>query len=348
MKLTNIKDIKAPTYKQLVESFDQLVNEINTLVAEAVIPVDPDLGFEQQLAEIHKRMEAARKGLGLVNRLPAGPSRTAHRSRIMGNLNTIRTMLNRMLKQQAEFDRAEHDHENRTEDDARRYHQNNDEPMYGDRYLSQQRDLGEGTGFVTVSIQFTDGTKAERRTDDISKIDGLTKELSAGKQIQQLWITDEAGNVIDHYDSTVDDMGEDDHDPLLDEPEDHFRDDVEADADTLASVGWGTDEDYGFFGDEDEEKVSEKGMCDICDKRPYTHKTVAYGIETYLCNQCGNRDEEEEESSEEKEYQEHISREGRFSWNQHPDGCYYCGRYNHKSGDCPSLSDDPSRASDYS
>lgn len=26
--------------------------------------------------------------------------------------------------------------------------------------------------------------------------------------------------------------------------------DVEADADTLASAGWGTDEDYGFFGDE--------------------------------------------------------------------------------------------------
>ena len=25
--------------------------------------------------------------------------------------------------------------------------------------------------------------------------------------------------------------------------------DVEADADTLASAGWGTDEDYGYFGD---------------------------------------------------------------------------------------------------
>ncbi len=26
--------------------------------------------------------------------------------------------------------------------------------------------------------------------------------------------------------------------------------DAEADADTFASCGWGTDEDYGFFGDE--------------------------------------------------------------------------------------------------
>lgn len=38
-----------------------------------------------------------------------------------------------------------------------------------------------------------------------------------------------------------DDGGGDDREP----PEDHFRDDVEADADTLASAGFGTDEDYG-------------------------------------------------------------------------------------------------------
>ena len=35
------------------------------------------------------------------------------------------------------------------------------------------------------------------------------------------------------------------------EREDNFRDDVEADADTLASAGYGTNEDYGdFWGDE--------------------------------------------------------------------------------------------------
>ena len=32
--------------------------------------------------------------------------------------------------------------------------------------------------------------------------------------------------------------------------EDNFRDDVEADADALKSAGYGTDEDYGLFGDE--------------------------------------------------------------------------------------------------
>ena len=35
-----------------------------------------------------------------------------------------------------------------------------------------------------------------------------------------------------------------------DEPPDQFRDDVEADADALASAGYGTDEDYGYFGDD--------------------------------------------------------------------------------------------------
>jgi len=33
------------------------------------------------------------------------------------------------------------------------------------------------------------------------------------------------------------------------EPWDGFRDDVEADADVLANAGWGTDEDYGYYGD---------------------------------------------------------------------------------------------------
>ena len=36
-----------------------------------------------------------------------------------------------------------------------------------------------------------------------------------------------------------------------DEPEDNMTD-VEADADTLASAGYGTDEDYGYFGGNEE------------------------------------------------------------------------------------------------
>lgn len=35
------------------------------------------------------------------------------------------------------------------------------------------------------------------------------------------------------------------------EPWDGFNSDAEADADVLASAGWGTDEDYGYYGGED-------------------------------------------------------------------------------------------------
>jgi hypothetical protein len=36
-----------------------------------------------------------------------------------------------------------------------------------------------------------------------------------------------------------------------DEPWDGFRSDAEADADVLRSCGWGTDEDYGYYGEDE-------------------------------------------------------------------------------------------------
>lgn len=55
-------------------------------------------------------------------------------------------------------------------------------------------------------------------------------------------------NVRDHADPDMsDDYGQ--WDPP--EVEDDGMSDVEADADTLRSAGWGTDEDYGYFGEDD-------------------------------------------------------------------------------------------------
>ena len=59
-------------------------------------------------------------------------------------------------------------------------------------------------------------------------------------------------SVIQIY-SSRDDLVWDSEDEYMQnaaEREDHFRNDVEADADTLASAGYGTDEDYGYFGDD--------------------------------------------------------------------------------------------------
>lgn len=46
-----------------------------------------------------------------------------------------------------------------------------------------------------------------------------------------------------------DQRGDDDaHDFNREPREDNFRDDVDADANALAGAGYGTDEDYGYFG----------------------------------------------------------------------------------------------------
>lgn len=60
---------------------------------------------------------------------------------------------------------------------------------------------------------------------------------------------DDSPNLPPEAFTDMEEEGEDIHEMedarLMDEREDHFRDDVEADADALASAGWGTDEDYG-------------------------------------------------------------------------------------------------------
>ncbi len=45
-----------------------------------------------------RQMEAAKRALGLSNRLGDGPSRTKNRSRILGNMNKIRANLRRIEK----------------------------------------------------------------------------------------------------------------------------------------------------------------------------------------------------------------------------------------------------------
>lgn len=74
-------------------------------VQEAVSPIDPGLDLEDQLAELTKRMDAARRGLGLANKM-SGREQKQHRSRVMGNLNSIRAALTRVMRQIEQFDQA--------------------------------------------------------------------------------------------------------------------------------------------------------------------------------------------------------------------------------------------------
>lgn len=47
-----------------------------------------------------------------------------------------------------------------------------------------------------------------------------------------------------------DDDEDDDHGFNREPREDNFRDDVDADANALAGAGYGTDEDYGYYGED--------------------------------------------------------------------------------------------------
>ena len=70
------------------------LNQIN----EVVEPLDPSMNLEDQLEELTKRMDAARRGLGLANKL-SGKQQTQHRRQVMINLNKIRRDLNQVVKE---------------------------------------------------------------------------------------------------------------------------------------------------------------------------------------------------------------------------------------------------------
>lgn len=42
----------------------------------------------------------------------------------------------------------------------------------------------------------------------------------------------------------------------------------------------------------------------------------------------------------ERKYQEHLEREGTKPWNDHPDGCWWCGSASHHSTSCPNRTPD--------
>jgi len=68
-------------------------------------------------------------------------------------------------------------------------------------------------------------------------------------QQQEELICDPHGDDMSEYADDQQDDDDDDRHGFNREPrEDNFRDDVDADANALAGAGYGTDEDYGYFG----------------------------------------------------------------------------------------------------
>lgn len=71
----------------------------------------------------------------------------------------------------------------------------------------------------------------------------IAKQKCVGCVVRSITFESPKVNTQYHYEDDV----------ILDEDydqEDDGMSDVEADADTLRNIGWGTDEDYGYYGEE--------------------------------------------------------------------------------------------------
>lgn len=79
-------------FKEVVELFSNALNED---VTDLGVPAnDLVAAFD----EAEKRLGAAKRGLGLVNKLPPGEERSENRRRIMANLNRLRALFDRITK----------------------------------------------------------------------------------------------------------------------------------------------------------------------------------------------------------------------------------------------------------
>lgn len=55
--------------------------------------------FDATISEFARRYEAARRALGLVNKLSDGPTKKKHASRVLSQMNVIRSYLNTLIRQ---------------------------------------------------------------------------------------------------------------------------------------------------------------------------------------------------------------------------------------------------------
>lgn len=75
-----------------------LMATFTAVLQEGVTDVDMS-DLSGAFDEAAKRLDAAKRGLGLVNKLPPGDQRTENRRRIMANLNRLRALIARIAKE---------------------------------------------------------------------------------------------------------------------------------------------------------------------------------------------------------------------------------------------------------
>jgi phosphoenolpyruvate carboxylase len=103
--------------KTLIESTSKKAKKVkkHRKLKEAVAPVDPTMGLDQQLEVLEQRLAAAKRGLGFANKLKNPIQKKKHMGLVLTNLNKIRGQLGRVMAaiadQEQQFARAEQDYE---------------------------------------------------------------------------------------------------------------------------------------------------------------------------------------------------------------------------------------------
>lgn len=78
---------------------------------EDVQPLPNDMDLEDQMAELEKRMGAAKRGLSFSHRLKNPLQKKKHFSSVLRNMNQIRGQLSRCIKQLEQFTQASSEYE---------------------------------------------------------------------------------------------------------------------------------------------------------------------------------------------------------------------------------------------
>lgn len=78
---------------------------------ETVQPLPSDMPVEAMLEALEKRLAAAKRGLGFANRMRNPIQKKKHTSAVLGNLNSIRGQLTKVINQMQQFDKAAGEYE---------------------------------------------------------------------------------------------------------------------------------------------------------------------------------------------------------------------------------------------
>ena len=85
------------SHEDMVDRANSLSEIKDSMLKEGLID-DHNGPLEKQFDEVFQRLQAAKRGLGLANKLETPQERKFHKARVMGNMNKIRHMLYNIQK----------------------------------------------------------------------------------------------------------------------------------------------------------------------------------------------------------------------------------------------------------